>query len=373
VPRSVKGDRYYWITAYLSARDLKAITCRLQAAMIAGLGGVPIVLLAGPVQTADPIHVAIAAAVAACCIAMASLWLRSSWPARWQSHTCVIVGASCIGVVTATSSDPAIGLVGCAGYTVLSAYATCFHSPRLLYLTWAIGLGALAVLTGRLIDTQPALALASVAVCALTNIFVAFACSILINLIARDDYPGDIDPLTGLLTREAFYDRVATLIHARSRDDDRYLAVLAVGLDGYPVLAATSSADQIRRARVDLAHALNATVRSTAILAHNGDTEFLIADLFATADASPLADRLAHCVATLPYRLTASIGAVTTPLQPLTGPSPVTVCDELVTLASMAMYDARRAGGNQTHYDIRPQLSALDGPPPHQAPDHDEG
>lgn len=368
---SLKADRYYWITAYLSARNLQRVTCRVQAAMIAGLGAVPILLLAGPIQHADGAHIAIAVAVALCCLTMASVWVRGSWPARWQSRACVIGGALCIGVVTATALDPAIGVVGCAGYVVLTAYVSCFHSLRLLILTWAIGLGALAVLAWRLIDgTDPALASASVAVWALTNVFVAFVCRTLIGLIVRDEHHEDLDQSTGLLTRRAFYDRVATLIHARSRDDDRYLVVLAVGLDGYSALAATSSADQMSRARVDISHALGDTVRSTAMLAHGGNADFLIADLFSTADASPLADRLCHCVATLPQRLTASIGAVSTPLRPLAGHSPVDVCDELVSLATMAMYDARRAGGNQTHYDVCPRLSTLDRPAD-QPPEHD--
>lgn len=366
----MRADRYYWLTNYLSARNLQRVTCRVQAAMMAGLGAVPAFLLAGPIQKADAAHVVIAVVVLLCCLLMASVWVRSTWPARWQSHACVIIGALCIGVVTATASDPAIGVVGCAGYVVLTAYVTCFHSLRILLLTWAIALGALGFLAWRLIGgTGAALAVASLAVWALTNIFVAFVCRILIGLIARDEHHEDIDQSTGLLTRDAFYDRVATLIHARSRDDDRYLVVLAVGLDGYSMLSATSSADRMSRSRVEISHALNDTVRSTAMLAHGGEADFLIADLFSTADASPLANRLCHCVTTVPLRLTASIGAVSTPLRPLAGHSPVEVCDELVSLAMMAMYDARRAGGNQTHYDVSPRLSTLDQNPPDQLPE----
>lgn len=366
----MKADRYYWLTAYLSARGLQRITCRVQAAMIVGLGAVPVILLVGPIEKADAAHVVIALAVLLCCLSMASVWVRSTWPARWQSQACVIIGALCIGVATATASDPAIGVVGCGGYVVLTAYVTCFHSPRILAPTWTIGLAALAVLSFRLIEgTNAALASASLAMWALTNIFVAFVCHILIGLIARDEHHKDIDQSTGLLTREAFYDRVATLIHARSRDDDRYLVVLAVGLDGYSLLTAASSADRMSRTRVEISHALNDTVRSTATLAHGADADFLIADLFATPDASPLADRLCHRISTLPQRLTASIGAVSTPLRPLAGHSPIEVCDELVALAAMAMYDARRAGGNQTHYDVCPRLSTVEQDPPDQLPE----
>ncbi|KUI29343.1 hypothetical protein AU194_20980 [Mycobacterium sp. GA-2829] len=145
--------------------------------------------------------------------------------------------------------QPALGLAGCGGFVVLSAFALCFHSTRLLYLVWVIAVAALAVVVWRSAQTDVAMAVASAALFLMTNIFVAFTCHTLLGLIDRTDHYGDIEPVTGLLTRDAFFDRVATLIHARSRVDDRFLVMMAVALDGFSVLAATSTAAETDRAR----------------------------------------------------------------------------------------------------------------------------
>ena len=56
-----------------------------------------------------------------------------------------------------------------------------------------------------------------------------------------------------------------------------------------------------------------------------------------------------------------SIGVVSTPLHPLAEHPPTEVLDEIVALASTAMYEARRAGGNQVRFVTNPGLSISDG------------
>jgi hypothetical protein len=63
-----------------------------------------------------------------------------------------------------------------------------------------------------------------------------------------------------------------------------------------------------------------------------------------------------------PPHLTASIGVVSTPLGPLTDHPPYDVIDNLVEIATSAMDQARKAGGNQVRYVVRPTLEM----------DHDE-
>jgi len=58
--------------------------------------------------------------------------------------------------------------------------------------------------------------------------------------------------------------------------------------------------------------------------------------------------------------MTASIGVVSTPMRDLASCPPYDLLDELVALATTAMYEARRAGGNQAHYVACPRPAALD-------------
>ena len=48
--------------------------------------------------------------------------------------------------------------------------------------------------------------------------------------------------------------------------------------------------------------------------------------------------------------MTASVGVLSTTLRGLTGRPPVVVIDEAIALATTAMHEARRAGGNQARY-----------------------
>jgi hypothetical protein len=63
-------------------------------------------------------------------------------------------------------------------------------------------------------------------------------------------------------------------------------------------------------------------------------------------------------IAATPAGITASIGVVSTQLQPLVTRPPHDVLDELIALGSAAMADARRRGGNQSRYLLDPKLES---------------
>ena len=101
-------------------------------------------------------------------------------------------------------------------------------------------------------------------------------------------------------------------------------------------------------------------IRHNAVLAHVAGAEFLIADSFTAADTSPLIERVRGAVAATASHVTASIGAVSTPLPPLTRHPPNDVLDEVIAIAASAMYAARRNGGNQPSYVLAPPLTVLE-------------
>jgi diguanylate cyclase (GGDEF)-like protein len=357
-----QSDHYYWLTALIAARGAQTTTTRVIALLIAGLGVIPVALLGtfhGPDSGRDRL---LAVAITVCCLAMAALWMRSRWPTRAQSQSCVVIGTVCIALACLIYTDPLIGVLGTTSFAVMSAFVAFFHTVRLLAFTWAAGLAVLAALAVRLGPGHTAVAISSVVLISLVNIFAAFSCRMVVRLIDHDTVYGEIEPLTGLLNRDAFYEKVATLIGARSRDDDRFLVVAVVNLDNFALLLSMSGATSVDRARVEVGQQLRETVRRGTLVAHVGDSEFVIAELFTTPDPSALIDRTLSAIATTPSRMTASIGVVTTPLRPLAPHPPHDVLDEVLSIATGAMYEARRAGGNQAHYVLRPVLSVFDGP-----------
>ena len=199
---------------------------------------------------------------------------------------------------------------------------------------------------------------------------VAVAGRFLIQMLDSELRRYDVEPLTGLLCRDAFYDQVATLIGARTRRDDQFLVVVVVRLDSFTLLTALAGAVGGDRARVAISQALREAVRRGTVVAHVPDADFLIAELFTPADPGPLTERVRGTISTAPFGLTASIGAVSTPLPPLAGHPCGDVLDEILSLATTAMCEARQTGGNQAGLRLSPHLSSLHDPTP-QSPGAD--
>ncbi len=354
-------DQYYWFTALLASRGLQTAACRLVAGCIAAFALLPVGLVAG-VFGPQSVGARVAAAViVVASLAMAALWLRDHWPSRAQSLVCVLAGSIGVGAASLLVANPLIGFLGTATYVVLTVYVVCFHAARLLALTWTVGAAVMVVLVVEMASSGLAVAITCLLIAVLLNVFVAMSCRGLIKLLQPQAHHGDIEQLTGLLHRDAFYSSVATLLASRSRSDDKFLVVVAVNIDSFSLLLGLSGSGGGNRARVTVGQALRETVRHNAIVAHVSDDDFVIADTFTTADASPLVERVRGSIAATPQRLTASIGVVVTPLPPLAAEPPDEVLDKLIGIAQQAIEQARMAGGNQVRYVVRPTLEDGEG------------
>jgi GGDEF domain-containing protein len=109
-------------------------------------------------------------------------------------------------------------------------------------------------------------------------------------------------------------------------------------------------------------------VRGDAVIGALGEAEYLVADVFTTPDPTPLAERILGTIKSAPFQLTASLGVISTPLKPLTGQGSHDVLDELVTIGTNAMYDARRSGGNQMRLLLSPALATVEDDGPDDGP-----
>ena len=206
-----------------------------------------------------------------------------------QSQLCVLIGAVCTAAGCLIEANPALGLTGTSAFVVLSAFTALFHDGRLMSATWLVGATTLVAIAVRLGAFEPGITAAGILLFALINAFVVFVCRTMIRLINADVHYAELEPLTGLLTRDAFSDRVATMIAARDRNDDRFLAIAVVSLDSFSLLTAMSGETGGNEARVAIGHRLAETLRRDAVLAHVGESEYLVADSF-TSDCAERAD-----------------------------------------------------------------------------------
>jgi diguanylate cyclase (GGDEF)-like protein len=332
------------------------------AAVIILGGAIPLLLFASPVGPSTFSGKLVAIGGAVCCLVMGAVWLRSCWPSRITSELCVVTGSICIAAASLIQTDPLVGLLGSTAFAILGGFVALFHSMRLLVFMWLLAAVTVIDLGVRVARTDPVLALCAVLLVGGVNVFGVFACRTLLRSINSEALLEDVEPLTSLLTRDAFAEKVATLMNSRGRDDDRYLAVAVVNLDSFALLQDMAGVTAANRARVAVGQQLRETVRRVAVLAHVADEEFFIADVLSSDDPSPFAERVRATVASSPSRLTASIGVVTTPLGPLAGHPPYDVLDEVLALADKAMTDARRGGGNRVNEVLSPVLTVLERP-----------
>jgi diguanylate cyclase (GGDEF)-like protein len=358
---SRSDDQYYWLTAFLAAAGMRTAASRTIAAIILTLGAIPLILMLTPQGPRGLSGQILAAGVAVGCGLMGWRWLRPWWPSSTGSKLCGVAGAACISVACLIQANPLVGLLGATAFAVLNAITALLHSGRLLWVTATVTGVTVAVLAVRLAQTDAALAVGGVVIVVVLNVFVVVAVRMAMRLVGARMAVPEVEPLTGLFTRRAFEEQFAKLIGSRSRDDDRYLIVLIANLDGFSVVTDLGGAAAPNRARVAVGQRLRETVRRDAVVAHVGDCEFLVADLFPRADPSPLAERVRGAITSAPLRLSASVGVVSTPLSPLVTVAPAELLDELLGVATAAMNEARREGGNQIRQVVSPALSVLGG------------
>ena len=245
-----------------------------------------------------------------------------------------MIAALCIAVFCLILSQPVAGMLSCTVFAALAGYIAFFHSPRFMVFNVVVALATMTVVGIRIAaQGDPVLAVCGSLAVAVVIVAIPLFCDSLIQMLDVDVSIKDMDPLTGLMNRDAFYRHTAELFSVRGRVDDRYLMLVLIDLDNFGLLIDTGG-----------------QARGDVVAAHSGTAEFLIADTFAAADATPLVERVRGAIATTPPRLTASIGVLCTPLRALAELPPQGVLDALIAMAHAEMTDARRAGGNQARY-----------------------
>lgn len=344
-------DHYYARTALLAAQGKRTRLQRLVGITIIGLSLFPLLILASPAGP-DGVRRYLAVGISVGGLFLAQWWWRRQWPSRTQSWMVVCTGTALIAAACIFLLGPPVGLYASSALSIITGYTAFLHSRRVLYLTWLASAAVVVFLGVRLSLTDVWLAAGGTLVALLVVVAPSAVCRMAIELLEseRVHHPNEIDPLTGLLNREAFDMHTATMLGSHSRHDDQYLVIVAVGIDDMALLSDMDGSHSTLHARVAVAQAIRETVRHKVPLAHVSDSEFLIADVFKTNDPSPLVNRIRMALTTTPMRLTASIGTACSQLRPLTELPTDQIIDALVALADAAMNQSRAEGGNRATY-----------------------
>ena len=354
-----QSDHFDWLTLYLNTRGIRLTWRAMIAAVIASMAVVPAVVLLRPTLPHYPVAVVVAPVATGVGLTVALLWLIR-WPTRGQSVLYALSGSLCIAAACLAQGDPLAGLLGSGAFAVLAGYIAFFHTARYMMMNFAIAMTTAAILLERLTRHYDAV----VAGCAflltlVLNVAFPLAVQWLIHALADELRQSSRDPLTGLLTRRAFYHSTYGLL-LRRREGPTYLGAAMIDLDNFKRLNDTHGHSTGDEALVAVAGALRLVCPPTTRIARFGGEEFVVADIYRADDLNDIAEQLREAIADTRYPITASIGIVSAPLGLSFDPAERELIDDLVNVADGAMYAAKRAGGNQirsTHiahgcYDI---------------------
>ncbi|MGE2815072.1 GGDEF domain-containing protein [Mycobacterium heidelbergense] len=344
-------DHYEWLSDYLSVRGLKPFVRYLMVAILATLAAATLLMLSSPSGPQTHAQWAVALVFVVSLVAMALVWLLS-WPTPAQSRVFSIVGALSIAATCLVEGDPRSGMLGCAAFGGLAGYVAFFHSARLLVFTLVTAFGTAAVCAARIAAAGDAsMATAKLLVLSAGILAVPFCGQILVHWLSVDALKSSTDPLTGLRNRRGFYRSASKLLTVEKRG--LYLSVLMLDLDNFKRINDTHGHAAGDRILVAVADNLRRISNSGTVVARVGGEEFLVAETIGAQDALQTAEAMRLAIAATPWGVTASFGVSSIRL-PSDGEAPNRqVVERLVEAADGAMYDAKRAGGNQVrHADI---------------------
>lgn len=344
-------DHYDWLSDYLAARGLKPFVRYLLVTILTVLAVATVLMMSSTSGPHTSTQWAVTVTFVASLAGMIAAWLLR-WPTRLQSQVFSMTGALGIAATCLIESDPRSGLLGCAAFGGLAGYVAFFHSARLLVLTLGTALGAATVCAVRIaLAGDAAMAAAQLLVLSAGILAVPFCGQILVHWLSVDALKSSTDPLTGLRNRRGFYRSASKLLTADRRR--RCLSVVMVDLDNFKGINDTYGHATGDRILVAVADNLRRIGDGGTVIARVGGEEFLVAETIAAHEALQTAEAMRLAIAATPWGVTASFGISSIQLPPAIAEPGRQIIERLVEAADGAMYEAKRAGGNQIrHADI---------------------
>ncbi|MCM6777428.1 GGDEF domain-containing protein [Nocardia sp. CDC159] len=289
---------------------------------------------------------------------LAAAWAVRWWFFRWPSQAESLVWVALADIASPANCLPEqnrlYGALGAILLVVIGGYVTVFHGPRLLALHVAWSLLVILVLSARMVLGDPefagdyALAGAVVLIMVAATVVVLPPVHFCHWLLRRDALS---DPLTMLLNRRGLDYYLSRYVGSYAARNGQGAYVITLDLDRFKSVNDTFGHSFGDEVLVRTAERLRAAAASRAVIARNGGEEFVVVgSLRAEDDVREIAERLRRSIETmhdLPVRITASVGvAVNEPADPAARDDDEHAARRLLRASDMAMYEAKRLGGN---------------------------
>jgi diguanylate cyclase (GGDEF)-like protein len=356
VGREVRGirlwwrqpDHFDWLSDYLAARRLTAPSRYVLAAILVILAAATLLMLLSPSGPQDPGRRMLTVSISVALFAFALVY-SIRWPKRIESQVFSISGSVAIAAACLAESDPRSALLGCAAFAGLAGYVAFFHSARYLLATLVIALGTATVCAVRIaMAGDAAMAVAKLLLLSGGILAVPFCSQLLVHWLSVDAVKVSTDALTGLRNRRGFHRSAHNLIIEAAADAEASLTVVMIDLDGFKRINDTYGHATGDTVLTEVAARLRKASRSDAVVARIGGEEFVVAETSKADEPDDTAERIRSEIAATSWGVTASLGVSRVALTDVAAAgSSRELLDGLITTADTAMYEAKRAGGNQ--------------------------
>jgi len=344
-------DQFDWITTFLRRRGLLRSAQIIMAVVTASSSLAPLTILTTQ-RLPSAAAALIGGGVALFAVGLTVFWL-TRWPSRRQSQAIALIGTLCIAAWTLAEPPAALAALACTAMAVTGGYIAFFHNPKILLLHSAVTVAIATIVALRLSrDVNIPVAASAFWLICFLNLSVPLAIWGMRQGLGNYAQRAEEDALTGLLNRRAFIDAVSNGL-TNPPAAHTHLAVVMIDLDQFKRINDTHGhavGDYALRAVAGL---LREHTPADAYVCRAGGEEFLIGLTTITSELETLAARLCTAVAELTPLVTASIGTASAELHLVSGPENALTLEELITIADVAMYAAKRSGGNQVHHSLR--------------------
>jgi diguanylate cyclase (GGDEF)-like protein len=288
--------------------------------------------------------VAIAAIIGLSAIAAGYAW---GWPTRRQSQLASVGGTLGIAAACLVDSDPRAGMLGCTAFIGLAGYVGFFHSARYLTLTLSVSLLTAVVCAVRIaLAGDPAMGLSKLLVMGGSILAVPFCGQVLVHWLSVDALKSSTDALTGLRNRRGFLRAASDLVTGAAGDPRRAFAVVMIDLDAFKAVNDAYGHAVGDMTLIAVADSLRKASPVDAVVGRVGGEEFLVAAITPRGEAAHTAELLRTAIAETSWNVTASLGVSSIRLIEVAGNTRQLISC-LIVAADAAMYEAKRAGGNQ--------------------------
>jgi diguanylate cyclase len=277
---------------------------------------------------------------------MVGFWL-TGWPSRRQSEVTAAIGVLCIASWSLAQTRPGVALLACTAGAITGGYIAFFHSAKKLVFNFVVCIPVVVLAAGRLAqETDLVTAASAFFVVILLILVVPLGIRGLSHAMTKYAAFSYEDPLTGLLNRRGFT-RLLTRQLQDSPDPEAQLSVLMIDLDNFKRVNDTHGHATGDRVLIAVSELLRRYTSPTAAICRCGGEEFLVAVISQTDDLSATAATLCDAIAGLSHSITASIGTTKAEASGARHHPPDEFIDQVVGAADIAMYSAKRNGGNQ--------------------------